>query len=614
MIVSGFVPQGLAYYRYGNSVLFVEPSQLASEQFQPSVEFDITGQLHMVWSDNRDIVRHIYHRQMSRNGSFDPSGRADMEGECATFECNLDLPEIVFTLSNNTGYMACYGTYGSPFIAASQYDMTPIPLWTQVTSPDNSTPIGQHLSMDTYGIHVFLAYEYGNGIRLNRYTDVGWDSPYTLSPAAGITYSNPDIATDSIGFVYLVVDEFDSSLGIHRVLAARSNSTDSVSGFNSFREVDTPDTLGIEANPAISVTGIAPSNVYVAIGYIGVFNGDGMVYCRYEHNGGWSGGTPMIGNKSQACSWTSGAGMSPENPDITFARNHEIHMTWQDSRLGQSEIFAAVSYNQAVFFLHDQRISIDAFGTSPATYPRLAQFPLDNDIVIAYQRRDTSGLSHVFATLDLAAFYDQCDDPSFLNWTSHNGVDVDTFGLNGLSFRLHSSTIKGQLIEDYGSNHMVGSVEFWFYDSLSEDPDFYMSMHGDDGVKSGVYRMVGISNATTKSDYSVYDGTSWQDLASHPRTNDWHHVVVLVQSESPGIMIYLDPEIDPVPVHASPNFVWFDQVIFQGGTDTDPYFVDDIRIVAEAEINLPALTLPGSLLLLMAFAALLITRRRLTKN
>ena len=69
--------------------------------------------------------------------------------------------------------------------------------------------------------------------------------------------------------------------------------------------------------------------------------------------------------------------------------------------------------------------------------------------------------------------------------------------------------------------------------------------------------------------------------------------------------MFLDPESDSNPVYQSPNLVWFNQVAFQGGSDAEPYYLDDVRIVAEITTPIPALSNYGLIGLICLFSLMI---------
>ncbi len=619
-IVCNLIPMTSAFF---NEVTFVEPEYYSYEQLHPHMAYDQNGDLHMVWQDDRDQApNHIYHRILYHSLMFNSSMRADRLTTCEIVDCDLDFPKIVLDfLDPSIGFMICSSganpNYQLPSAAMMLSGTPPNPTWASIPPPISGGDSYRDFAIASKEKDIIAAWVAQGTIHLQHYDTVTqqWDSPLSMiNPPSDTILWNVDIAMDDAGFIYIVCDSTNNQTSRSSVLACRSFLPfDVQSGFNEFRQVpDIQSYVLPSGNPSIDVKTIR-GNVIVAISYTErVYVIDNInLACRCEINGDWINSSQMMGNRRIINDYT-GTGYSIGESDVAIGPDGQILVVWSDNRpnlMPESRIYKAISYNYGNSYTEDELVS-PRLSSSAAEYPVAAWSPINADYAIGYQKKVMLNY-HVFAVVNQADFLDRCDSSPLNFWDVAQGVVLDNSifhdpGLFGSSYRIQNSQTKGELVYDLGTDSAYGSVDLWFYDGLSTDTDFYVSLNGDDGTKAGIFRMLGVRNDISDSNYSINNGSSWI-ATMRPRTLNWHHLIMSVSED--GIEILLDPESVPLPVYVDLVFDNFSKVEIQGGSDTDPYNVDDIRVTTDlippSPVAIPALNTWGFMILSFGMIMLL---------
>ncbi len=588
----------------------VESSYMTTGQAHPDLVFDLSQNLHLIWSGDPTMsIKRIYHRKVEPSGVWMATEPAAVDGSCTTVDCGFDYPAIA--MGNSTCMVVYPGGATHPSMDSTELNVTS-GIWTFRGQADTGTqgPYPE-VAVAAYGNFVFAAHQYQNGFRVVRYNSGVWEtgSEFTWVPGGSISYENIDVAVDAEGFIYVVFDSLDSGSGFYGVGACRSiDPYDVTAGFHSIRIVESGHPDFFYAHPSISVTGSeSTSDLAVTIGWVHLNASNPQVYAMTEYNGTWYSIALFSGPGNKACSWTGGVVSS--DIDLVRDSNGTIQMVWLDYRTGSNEVYGAVSYDDGANFLPDECISCGDGASGTVSDPAITRTTGSiKRTAVAYSRM-VDGHDHVFLSYIASQFYDSCDT-DFSNWDSASGVVIDhsfSHDPGGGSFRFQASKGRGLLANDFSPEQLTGTVDFWFFDSLSNTADFSFKISGDDGTKSGVYRMVGINNASSHSVYSIDQGLGSWSSTTVTRTADWHHMIVSVEDGT--ITIYLDPETNPAPIHTSSGFEFFNSIEFQGGTDTDPYYLDDVYLITETLRATPSMSTWGMILLLAAFGVLFFVQR-----
>ncbi len=591
-------PASQAYY-YGEPERFVESTFDGSNQFNQDVAFDGSGNVHVVWIEHEDLGSYeIFHRIKLHQGESLPTGPIAFDPFCQSIDCGLNRP--MFAAGNHPEEFGfCVFSRGqSPFgIELSTID-------SSFTWAYNGVFVSSTTTVDyaftSYANHAFFIYSRMGGMRLERLTDgIPDGAPFDFLPDPDYTLYHPDICTDEEGYLYVIYEAYNSSTSAYVRKIQRSLDSEDVSGFSFARAV-----LGA-ANfeyPSIAAIGsLTNLDLRVGIGKIEHSGTNYRVEGLVEVNGIWD--SPGAYAGQEALIRLADSGNVASNIDVAFGRDHAFHVVWCDDTVIQSEAYASVTFDDASSFSAPQCLSCDTETHSIVMTPRIAASRDDSrSLAIVFIQDDPSTTNHPWL-LHVPTHFRDTGDMDFDNWDTAAGVMIDTtFGRGDtMSFRFESESIRGALSRSYIDTPIVGTVDFWFYDRLSESSDFHLRIDGDDGTKGSVYRMIGINNASSHTTYSVHDGSDWQTL-SNARTMDWHHVLINVTDT--GIEILLDPETDPAPVYSSSQMIEIGSIQFEGGTDSDPYNLDDVTIAAYVPRAVPALTIDGIIFTLIVLSCL----------
>lgn len=595
---------------YPQPFVFVESSYMTSGQVHPDLAFDGDNTLHVVWSgDPTSEINRIFHRKIDATGMMYSTEPVLINGSCETVDCGLDYPSLA--IANSRCTVVFPGSASHPSIDSSELN-TSTGVWTFTgEADDGSSGPYPEVAVASYGDYVILAYHYQDGIRFVRCHNGVWEpaSEYLMLPVAGVYFNNVDIAIDADGYFYTVFDILDTNTSTSAVYAGRSTSpVNPFEAFLSFRAVEPFHSEVFQSFPSISVTGAAStSDLAVTIGWVHLDTGSPVVYAQTELNGLWSTMNVFIGTGSRACSWTTG--VVAKHVDVVRDADGVVRMVWLDMRIAHYEVYGSVSFNNTGSFLPDECVSCVSGYLEPAADPAIAvSSGPGKTTAIAYSRMYGAN-QHVYLSHENTLLYDSCGG-DFSNWDTASGVTVDPlFGHDpgGGSFKFITSGKRGLLVNDFTPDYLTGTIDFWFYDSMSNTSDFSFKIDGDDGLRAGVYRMIGINNASSHTAYSAHDGTNGWTVTSAMRFTGWHHVITSVREDR--IEMFIDPDLNPMPVLSNSGFQYFHRIEFEGGTDGEPYFLDDVHLITEILRATPSLSIAGIVVMLLAFTGVMRLRR-----
>jgi hypothetical protein len=492
----------------------------------------------------------------------------------------------------------------------SHWDLTTLP-GTPVVNIENPTPLlpmvfsssndFDFIAVDNYIIYV---YEFYPDLYLRRFnvTSGNWDTSETVLYAVSLTdLQNPRLAVDSDNYIYLSYDSHTSVPEQWHLMVRRSSAPGIVDDFQ------------IEVIPRSSGSGEFNADLAVA-------GNSGSEYCALVFWDPNASSDEIVCDTSIAQDWTiefwgglpytvasQGSGLFVLGPSAAFDADGEtLYVTWADNSLGNDEVWGAISRDGGLTFDNREQLTDNAMslidgpviatGTDPGVY------------AIAYTR-NTGGLNSPFVLCSVPAFFDQCNGPPSNYWDIYDGVTQSTnqYFSEPYSYQMATAATRGQLISEYGSVEHTGGVNLMFYDDTTiTTEDFYVALENNNA--RGVIRMLGVRNDTTNTNYAYsLNGEDWVDLMV-PRATGWHNLVITA-NETDGLSMYID---DITHVQTDPAFQTFTRVVIDGGTSSDPYYVDDISVHAVPLIEfrpIPA-TSPLFLVLLLAGVGVILVRRK----
>nr|HPQ40172.1 hypothetical protein [bacterium] len=412
----------------------VEPGFTAFNQDEPQVAFDMDGNAHAVWEDDRSTATfHMFGRSVLSDGGLTPSYRVYQGPEPETH-----LFPFVFKsdVSSNEMYGFTIDITSSPNILyAAEYDLTTLP------SPPAMTDLSGNTLFNPVGVDYFDMIE-GMGYVFYVYKENGVDHLYVggfeqssnswmainqeVTAPMNYRFENPRLAMDDAGYIYLAYDRMQTlpppgwSLMVRRSV----NPLDVGGGFYGERYIE--GSFAMTYNPVLAVTGSAPSDLRVAVAY---FNDDfvnATVGCTMEMNGDWVGAGTWSGTPVQTLNSFTSTGLNVSGPEMAYDADKNLYVVWTDSRLAYMEFFGNYSLDGgSTFQTSDIRIAAglqDVVGNFS-----MATGPNPGDIALAYIR-DTGFGNYPNMLYSGAALFDSCDqDPAGTGkWNSWAGITVDS--------------------------------------------------------------------------------------------------------------------------------------------------------------------------------------------
>ncbi|MBN2056060.1 exo-alpha-sialidase [bacterium] len=316
----------------------------------------------------------------------------------------------------------------------------------------------------------------------------------------------------------------------------------------------------------------------------------------------------------------SGNATDALNPRLFCMADGDLHLVWDDSHLGSSSIYHAISFDHGESFQGSTHVSHDS-SEMEQLLPVISGWSPARLLNVAWIDYRDSVIDHnIYTNFYRPTFYDGFADGDFSNWTTADNVfssNERAVDGDGYSARFGGSNrAPGDLVQVLPELQQ-GTVDFWFWDGYGSNPlyesvDFQINLSYDDGTKAGVVRALGVVNANSNTRYQSYNGNTWTVIEAIPRSEGWHRVTFDVSAT--GLTIQLDAADYPAlqPVYSDALFRSFDQVEFTGGSDSAPYFLDAVSIETYEPLQpaVPALSGAGLLLLLIGLALLLKRVRR----
>ncbi len=569
---------------------FAQPEiNLVEETHRPAVQsdvrtaFDSVGNVHAVWTDTRDSLYKIYGNTVLQNRALLTSYLV-YEGSISV---EYISPCIMSTVADpeHVRVMGASETV-PPFLVLADCDLTTLPAYIDPTDVSEYEVIA---ATGIYDLETFrwgynqnfvftdsgnLFYGYYDGLMMN------WHLSGVMTPGPNEVYSSPRLDADQDGFIYMSFCLLNSASGQCQLLARRSVDPFILAG--GFTTTDRFIDSTFWSSPyshAIAVNGYA-GNLRVTVVYADPLATMPPTYVKTDTNGNWFSADPFNGPRTQA---NIGGGFSITDLDCGYDEAGRLYVVWNDNRtIGHRDIYGSVSYDFGLTF-ELNRLLVNN-NTTTMDGPDLALGFTPGQIAVSYARV-VDGFQDPYVLFSSPEFYDSCDSPPNVFWDGFSGVAMDTSLFHGqtgagTSYRLETESVKGMLVRNYGIVEQQGVVELYFYDPLTPMPgasDFYIVLNNDN--LKGVIRMLGVRNDTTQSNYSYYNGSQWIDWGG-VRTAGWHHVILTVNDD--GIMMQLEHTTGNYLTWSDTGLTSFTSLEIEGGSDSDPFHVDDILLEVTA--------------------------------
>ncbi|HPQ40406.1 MAG TPA: hypothetical protein PLV45_08530, partial [bacterium] len=507
--------------------------------------------------------------------------------------------------------------------APAQWDLNDLPGTPTVTDlaqflMSSATGLSRD-QLDVLSVGNFIVYviEAGPDLRYNFYnvaTDTWNSTEGVIAAALNHQLRNPRLAKDDSNYIYLCYEDVFPTAPSYALTVRRSASamTFPVLNWNSAIPAASS-TLGYHYAD-LAVTGTSGSET-TALVYQNPEAATGIELNRSVAQAmNWSGttwsGSTMTFNFMTSATVALG-------PAIEFdANGSTLYVVWADNRLGYDEIYGMISYDGGMNFDPEQRLTFNS--EDIVETPVIATGTQPGALAIAYVRTGGGGVSP-YCLASMPDFYDTCDqDPATTGfWDGYSGVSVD-LTVTPVSppgcYRMATTPVKGQLIHSYGSVEHTGSLDLYFYDSMDMTigNDFFAGM--DNNAVKGIIRMLGVKNDVNPNNYSYsFDGgVTWTTWSGAPRSTGWHRIIMTVDAAL-GLTMSLEYQPGMTVTATDPSFTAFTDVIIQGDDDVDPYFVDDIQVIAIpviGEAPIPAASPVSMALMLLGIGGLILWKIR----
>ena len=606
-------------FTFSSDHLLVDSGGSSFEQMMSDTAFG-GGFLYTVWVD----IRTQQHIRFVKTQSGNSSGWTDISSPTTDIDhpkiaCSPDGQEIVVLWQgkNSESYLHIYsaGSFdgGNTWFGPTRID-DGADTWDGMTPDIAYISTGSfvaawesHQIPGNFDIHSDRTYDNGQNWSADVIASTGslsdiWDN------------IDPAIATDDLGNVFVSHTTFNGS--DRRIL------------------LNTSDDGGLIWNSEIGTFGTSvPSGKDMTESRIAAWGNGNIVISWLQDDIGFSGDSVCATFSPDGGSSFLAGGYLIVNEYAT-AFDETSHDLAVDGRGGICFVFIsnrpiahcylAISFDRLQSILGDWRID---GGTSSQLIgnPSVAISPFGS-VFTVFEKKQT-GLNHIYGNQGIVSFQDSFDDDTFSGWTNRRGVsrsalfawddsgysaefteDGSNIGITGKG----SSRAAG-LLDQVWPEIQQGNVTFYFYDGYGSDPnyattDWTSSLEYDDGTKAGVVRALGVVNPSSK--YSVDNGAKGWSETTIDRSEGWHFVRYEVDDE--GIRIYLDEEDYPGdnPVYTDTTFTGFETLVFEGGSDAAPYYLDElICSVGNITDSVPA-TGPISLSILLLLLGALLGRKR----
>ncbi|MEW5759827.1 MAG: hypothetical protein AB1779_03565, partial [Candidatus Thermoplasmatota archaeon] len=382
-------------------------------------------------------------------------------------------------------------------------------------------------------------------------------SSVAVSATAGVTEDEPSIFVDSNGKIHAVWYQYISTTNRIRY----SSSTDGI----NFASPVTVDSLSSanNVNPDIAVD----SNDKIFV----VWRSGSDIYISNSTDGSTWGTNILVDNSGGICS----------SPAIAIDKNNYIHVSWDDTRNGNYDIFYAKSIDNGSTFGGNKRVDDTGSGISDQRYPDIAVDSSDN-IHIVWQdyRSGTTWDIYYAKSIDGGSSFGTNkkvddstsgaqDNPSIavdvnnkihVSWSDTRNGNYDIYYANsttGASFNPNVPVSIGA--QDVG-NVSIGVEGTYIYvvwqDNRNANYDIYYKESLDGGISfTGETTVYSGANNQVKPTISVkgYRNVVWQDFRSDASGDIYFARNLNIPPNPPTLNL---PENDTWVITSTPKFTW----------------------------------------------------------
>lgn len=594
----------------------VEPDYEADNQDAPQVAFDLFGNAHAVWEDDRLTGNfHMYGCSVLADGTIS----ASYPGYTGLGVNSYLYPYIFKADSSTYMYGFTIDTTGTSFSLENvRIDPATLPGAPITTDLSNNPYFGptsiEYFDMVQGQDYVFYVYKTltSDSLFLGGYQESGeeWVTlNQELTAPANYRYIHPRLAMDDAGYIYIAYDRefYDPTPSGWSLMARRSVNPLDIASFYNERYIMGSFASGYR--PVLAVTGAAPSNLKVAVAY---FHDDidAEVFCTMEENGDWVGGGTWAGpDPGVVLNSYTNPGLNVAGPEAAYDSDKNLYVVWTDDRMGYTEFYGNYSLDGGVTFESSD------FRFAPGLQDITGEFSLDTgpnpgDIALAYIR-DLGSVSIPCMLYSGAALYDSCDqDPgSSGQWSSWGGIFVDNSNYVSPPASYQFVPSKGMLMRDFGATEYLGRLTLQLYDSNSSAEDFWIGVSNNN--EKGVIRMLGVKNNVSSYCYSLDGGVTWQPFGG-VRSAGWHEIVIEVMDT--GTLLSIETSPGSVVSVGDGTLTSFTTIETQGGGTAGSFNIDNVRLETilpegSAPLETPSMSLFGLLATLMVIGGYLILRR-----
>ena len=577
-----------------------------------NIDFDNDNALHAVWLDDISGYKQIFGTSVLRDGTV----LGKFPAMISTPSQNYGLPHI-FRNAADTSKMYEFAINRNiiepdSLLEAAYWDLTLLPAapgvipFGSINLNTANTVGGSHFDMVSAGSLIVYAVTVSPAIHIRPYNVSGgyWDSETIISPEANHVLSYPRLSKDETGCIYLSYNSqhitfLDNELYVMRtslpnqtVLWLPAVSV-AASPDSMFRAELTVEGLSVDQKTAlVYTTGPSPIEIVANVAMGNMWPSEGV----------WP-GVPVV------AAAIPGSVTMFLGPDAAYSPGgSRLYITWADDReLSNSELYGIISYDGGLSFGSTETLTdLNMYIMEP---PSIISGTELGNLAVGFILSDGDG-SNPYALVSQSDFLDACDDSPALFWDGYAGVTVDsgTYLSFPACYRMASESLKGTLLQDYGTLEQTGYISLYFYDDPAiTGTDFLVGM--ENANSKGVIRMLGVRNDTTQENYSYNSNGTWLD-SGIPRQLGWHQIVMSVEATT-GLIMSLEYAPGSTASWSDGTFTSFTSVSIDGGSDTDPYYVDDIQLLA---VPIPGNPLPATtwfgLAIGLSMTGLLIVRSR----
>jgi len=303
-----------------------------AQQKTPSLAVNSKRESFVVWEDFRSGNADIFFRQIDQLGNF-------VIPEMKVSDDTSILPQInpdIATDDKNTLFIVWQDFRNGANIYGQFYNFL-LPLGNIKINQDTSTNIHQHPSVSASKTGKFVAVWSDNrdgnfNIYGQRYTSLGANVGSNFKVNDDVTpndHFSPQVASDSLGNFVVVWEDYRDSQG--HIYMQAFDSSGNLLGTNLRVQSDSSNTTQIKPDIARTVTG------EFAVSWLETRGaGDFILAQRYD-------ASRQAVNPNLIISDT--VAVNPFAPKIALDKNQTLLVTWEDSRLGHSDIWGQFFYS-----------------------------------------------------------------------------------------------------------------------------------------------------------------------------------------------------------------------------------------------------------------------------